>query len=441
MAKAFGTAGVRGVFNRTQTPEQIYGLAETVAFVSGKGKYGVGWDGRKTSALLARTVMSAINAVGSDINLFGQVPTPVVAFGTRSRACLSGFSVTASHNPAEFSGVKIFNENGMELPRSEEERIERALGVNVMKASGRFGQVVYDREVVEDYMEAVVSRYQGVRDPLKIAVDCANGPGGEVTPRLLKKLGHRVVAVNSQVSWRFPARPPEPTRENLSDFSRIVSGLDVDLALAHDGDADRLVLVDRSGEVVPDSTLGVLALRGLGMTGGTVVLSENSSNAVADEAKRLGMHVVRSRIGKTFEVLEAEHGVFASEPSKIVDPAWGYWEDGIVAAVLVSKIVSEDKGVLKRIANEIPWKNKQISMRVVVKMPLLVEGVRDLFGRMKISEERTLDGYKLVLDDGSWAMFRASGTEPKTRFYCESTDVQKLEVMVQLGIQCIESSL
>jgi phosphomannomutase len=332
LVKAFGTAGVRGVFNRTQTPEQIYRLVETITFALGKGWYGVGWDGRKASALLARTVLSAVNVVGSDAHVFGLVPTPVLAFGTRSKSCIAGFSVTASHNPPEFSGIKVFNHNGMELPKSDEERIERAMAVEVMKPSGRFGQAVPDEEVLDDYVQAVVSRHQRASQPLRIAVDCASGPGGLVTPEILERLGHHVVPVNAQVSWRFPARPPEPTATNLSDFAKMVPTLGVDFAFAHDGDADRLVMVDSKGSVVPDSILTILALRGLGLGGGSAVISENSSSAVAEEAQRLGLSVKRSRVGKTFAVLEAEGGVFAAEPSKVVDPKWGLWEDSVNAA-------------------------------------------------------------------------------------------------------------
>ncbi|MBI3860135.1 MAG: hypothetical protein HY296_07910 [Thaumarchaeota archaeon] len=439
--KAFGTAGVRGVFNRTQTPEQVYRLAETIAFSTGRGNYGIGWDGRKTSELLARTVMSAVASVGSDPRIFGMVPTPVVAFGTRVRSCLAGFSVTASHNPQEFSGVKVFNGKGMELPRSGEERIERALGVDVMRPTGIFGQVVEDGEVMEDYLEALRSKHEHTKDPLRIAVDCATGPGGYVTPRLLDALGHHVVPVNAQVSWRFPARPPEPTATNLSDLVKMVPELGVDFALAHDGDADRLVLVSRSGKVVPDSIIAVLSLRALRISGGVVVISENSSNAVTDEAERLGMRVVRSRVGKTFEVLETERGVFASEPSKIVDPAWGYWEDGINAAALISEVLSEERGLLERMLEEIPWRYKQVNFDVAAKMPTLIERSREVFRRLKVFQERALDGHKLVFGDGSWVMFRVSGTEPKTRLYCESKDQQHLETLVQLGTQCIESSL
>ncbi|MDG6903182.1 MAG: hypothetical protein JRM80_14655 [Nitrososphaerota archaeon] len=440
MVKAFGTAGVRGVFNKTQTPEQVYRLAEAIAFASGKGRYGIGWDGRKASALLARTVMAAVNAVGSDADVFGLVPTPVLAFGTRSRKCLVGFSVTASHNPAEFSGVKVFNREGMELPKSDEERIERAMGVDVMKPSGAFGQVIPDEDVVDEYIAGVVSRYPRAPQPLRIAIDCASGPGGLVTPAILKALGHQVIPVNAQVSWRFPARPPEPTASNLADFAAMIPTLGVDFAFAHDGDADRLVMIDAFGGVVPDSILTILALRGLGLGSGTAVISENTSTAVAEEAERLGLKVQRSRVGKTFAVLAAEGGVFAAEPSKVVDPGWGLWEDGINAAALISTLLSSDRGVLGRVMQEVQWRFRQTNLRVPVKMDALVPRATEAFKKFRISEERSLDGLKLVMSDGSWVMFRPSGTEPITRLYCESKDPQVLEAFVQLGSQCVEAS-
>ena len=440
MAKAFGTAGVRGVFNRTQTHVQVYRLAETIAFASGRGRYGVGWDGRKASALLARTVMSAVNAVGSDANVFGLVPTPVLAYGTRSRKCLAGFAVTASHNPAEFSGVKVFNRDGMELPKTDEERIERAMAVDVMKPTGSFGQLVPDEDIVDEYIAAVVSRYPRATQPLRIAIDCASGPGGLVTPEILKALGHHVIPVNAQVSWRFPARPPEPTASNLADFAAMVPTLGADIAFAHDGDADRLVMVDALGNVVPDSILTILALRGLGLSSGTAVISENTSSAVAEETQRLGLKVMRSRVGKTFAVLVSEGGAFAAEPSKVVDPKWGLWEDGINASALISTLLSSDRGVLGRVMQEVQWKFRQTNLRVPVKMEALVPRAKESFRKFKIAEERTLDGLKLVMSDGSWVMFRPSGTEPMTRLYCESRDPQMLDALVQLGSQCIEAS-
>ena len=131
----FGTAGVRGIFNSTQTPEQVYKLALTSAFTFGKGPYGVGWDGRKSSAMLARVVAAGLSAAGSKALAFGLVPTPVTAYGTREEGCKLGFSVTASHNPPEYSGVKFFDGEGMELPKKQELRIERAMVVGAEMSS------------------------------------------------------------------------------------------------------------------------------------------------------------------------------------------------------------------------------------------------------------------------------------------------------------------
>jgi len=440
MVRAFGTAGVRGVFNKTQTPDEVYRLAETIVFASGVGRYGLGWDGRKASALLARTVISAVTAMGSDASAFGVVPTPVAAFGTRSRGCTVGFSVTASHNPPEFSGIKVFNSKGMELATSDEERIERALAVDVMKPSGTFGQVTFDEEVMEDYAQALIKRYGVATRSLKIAVDCASGPGGMVTPRVLKALGHHIMPINAQISWRFPGRPPEPTSFNLTDFAKMVPELGVDLAFAHDGDADRLVMLDATGRVVPDSVLTILALRALGVSRGAVVVSENTSTAVAEEAENLGLRVIRSRVGKTFAELEAEHGVFATEPSKIVDPQWGLWEDGINAAAMISSFISGDRGVLAAVTQEVQWRYRQINRDATISMPALVSKATEVFKKFRIKEERRLDGLKLVLADGSWVMFRPSGTEPKVRLYCESKDQQQLEAIVELATSCVESS-
>jgi phosphomannomutase len=220
----------------------------------------------------------------------------------------------------------------------------------------------------------------------------------------------------------------------------MVPTLGVDFAFAHDGDADRLVMIDALGNVVPDSVLTILTLKGLGLSDGTAVISENTSSAVAEAAEVLGLKVRRSRVGKTFAILEAEGGVFAAEPSKIVDPKWGLWEDGINAAAMVSSLLSSDRGLLGRVIQEVEWKFRQMNIKASVKMEALTAKARESFRKFRVSEERTLDGLKLVLGDGSWVMFRPSGTEPITRVYCESKDPQELEALAQLGAQCVEAS-
>jgi phosphomannomutase len=107
---------------------------------------------------------------------------------------------------------------------------------------------------------------------------------------------------------------------------------------------------------------------------------------------------------------------------------------------MISSLISSDRGVLGRVMEEVQWRYRQVNFEVAVKMKVLTEKARETFKKFRVQDERTLDGLKLLFADGSWVMFRPSGTEPKARLYCESKDPQLLEVLIQLGTQCIESS-
>jgi phosphopentomutase len=438
--RVFGTAGTRGIFNETQTPRQVYKIAETVAFAFGKGGYGVGWDGRKSSAVLARTVISAAMAVGSDTLTFGLVPTPVIAYGTRHEKCRAGFAVTASHNPAEFSGMKVFDESGMEISQEDEARVERALAVDSWKAKRDFGARRECDYVLDMYGQELRSRFSPVTGGLTILVDCANGPGALVTPWVLGELGHRVIPLNTHVSWRFPARPPEPTGDNVKDTAKLVVGLRADLGFTHDGDADRLVMINSAGQVVPDSMVSILAMRALNVKSRTVILSENTSSAVAEEAEQTGGRVVRSRVGKTFAKIGQENAVFATEPSKIVDPNWGMWEDGIYASALISDYLSKNRDAMNLLSTGTGWHYRQLNLRFGVDEEKLRQIANESLSRFKIAEERNLDGMKFVFKDGSWIMFRTSGTEPITRVYCESRDPARLQELVDEGVKYAQAA-
>ena len=436
----FGTAGARGVFNSTQTPGQVYALAETAVFVFGKGKYAIGWDGRKSSLILGRVVASAVAAGGSEALVFGLVPTPVLAYGTRESGCALGFSVTASHNPPEFSGLKIYNMNGMELSRDEEMRIERGMMVNSLKASAKVGRI--DRVgVLRRYISAIMARFSKAERVSRIVVDCANGPGALATPEVLRALGNEVVPLNSHISWRFSARAPEPTTDSLRETSAFVSNCKADFGLAHDGDGDRLVLINSSGRVLPDYVSSILALEALGVSSGTVVLSENTSFAVEETAERLGRKVVRTRIGKTFADIERENAVLATEPSKVVDPRWGMWEDGIYCAALITDAISRRPDLRALLDSELDWKFKQLNLPVPVDMTRIGMFADEYFGKFRISEKRTVDGLRIVFKDKSWVMFRPSGTEPKTRIYCESRDELRLGELLDTARGLVERSV
>lgn len=435
--RAFGTAGVRGVFNAGQTPEQVYELVLSSAFTFGKGRYGVGWDGRKSSAILSRVAGAAVSAAGSEGAMFGLVPTPVTAYGARHEGCKLGFSVTASHNPPEYSGLKVFDGYGMELSKQDEAKIERVMVVKPRMESKTVGSLTGKR-VLDSYLQSMLDRFERAAQGLRILVDCSNGPAAFVTPGMLGALGHRVIPLNAQVSWRFPARLPEPTVQNLSETASIVRALGADLGFAHDGDADRLVTISSAGRVLPDSLTSVMVMKALVKKRGTVVLSENTSTAVEEAALELGAKVVRSRIGKTFAEIGKENAVFATEPSKVVDPSWGMWEDGMYGAALIADAVARDRSLLALLDSEPRWHYQQVNVPRQVNFDELAQRAESIFARFRISDVRRLDGIKLIFKDESWIMFRASGTEPKTRIYCESLDVVRVEELIAMGRAVIE---
>lgn len=443
LPNAFGTAGVRGIFNESQTPEQVYELGRAAADVYGKGRYCIGWDGRKSSFLLSRAVMAAVTASEGEAVAFGMVPTPVLAFGTRREGEL-GFSVTASHNPREFSGVKMFNGDGMELPQEDEAKIEAVLAGSSVgggrEKEGGFGDSMF-QDVLGTYKEAVITRFRSSARSLKIVVDCANGPGGLVTPYVLRSLGHRVLTMNSQVSWRFPARIPEPTAESLVDTRNIVKSVGADIGFAHDGDADRLVMINPAGEVIPDAMLSIMVLKGLGLSSGSIILSENTSSAVEEEAGKMGLRVIRSRVGKSFTKIKENGALFASEPNKIVEPSWGLWEDGMYIAALISDLLSDAEvfASVKAGGKALGWRYKQVNLDVAPDFSLLIQRAEATFAEFQIMETRTLDGLRLNFRDGSWVMFRKSGTEPKVRIYCESRDDGIVNRVAEKGIKLVKS--
>jgi phosphomannomutase len=161
---------------------------------------------------------------------------------------------------------------------------------------------------------------------------------------------------------------------------------------------------------------------------------------VEEAAVELGARVVRSMVGKTFVEISKEGADFATEPSKIVDPSWGLWEDGMYAAVRVCDAVSRDLSLLDVIRSSAKWHYTQVNLPYAVEVSRLAERVEMDFGRFRILEVRRLDGVKIVFRDGSWIMFRASGTEPKTRIYCESTDPVRVDELLEVGKKAVEET-
>lgn len=443
----FGTAGIRGVYGEEVSVRETIAVCYAVHLLLGEGRFGVGYDTRKTSRVLANIACAAMNWYGSDVEDYGMIPTPVLAFNIKNSKLHAGFSVTASHNPPEYAGVKVFGTDGIEFSLEAEKKIEelvqRSESYKKDGGLGAFGTSYQNDEAIASYISSVLERFKRGKS-FKILVDCANGTAGRITPKILSELGHHVVTVNGHPSALFPGRLPEPMFETLGEVASLTRSIGADFAMAHDGDADRVVMVDELGKVVPDYALSALVLRIIveKVKKGNVIISVNSSNAIEETITKLGCRVQRSRLGKTFEELYKRRGIFASEPSKMVDPRWGYWEDGIYTGVLIAQYLAENGMSLSQAVSGTPiYYNLQrnLQSRLGVSYDQVKLSLQSVFGG-RIDRFDELDGVKVYLKGGAWVMIRSSGTENKVRVYVESPNESEavflLEDAVRIAASC-----
>ncbi|MEB3851283.1 MAG: phosphopentomutase/phosphoglucosamine mutase [Desulfurococcales archaeon] len=446
MSRLFGTAGIRGGYLEKVTPELAYRVGLAVAFYVGQwGSATVGHDVRTTSPLLAQLVAAGLMAGGLDAIYLGLVPTPVLAYSvphTRSRA---GIVVTASHNPPPDNGMKVFDQDGMEYTRNMEDELERLIlgddQARLHASWDRVGRLVQGSEVAEEYvrdlvedMTVPVPRYRPV-----VAVDCANGAASNVTPRVLRELGARVVSLNCHPDGFFPGRMPEPRPDVLRSYTEALPSLSVEALLAHDGDADRLAMVlPARGFVKQDLLIALFAREKLKERRGTVIVSVDVGLEVEDVVESMGGRIVRAKLGKTHEKLRESPGaVMAAEPWKLIDPEWGPWVDGVYQAAFLVRI-SMDEGVpLDRLIEQIPF---YPSIRMAVR--LAGDSDKEMLYRI-ISEKlmsgidgepvrvMDIDGVRVEFKDRSWVLVRPSGTERKLRVYAQATDRRRLLDIVE----------
>jgi len=429
----FGTAGIRGSAEERVTPELALAVGRA-AGVDGD-EFVLGRDGRETGGALADAMAAGLRSAGADVRRVGQVPTPALAFASRGRR---GVMLTASHNPPPDNGIKLFrdaSEYDAELESRIEERVESETGPAAWDSWGEAESV----DVLSAYRDAVAgyAREFGTSlDGLRVAVDCGNGMASVATPQVLESLGADVVALNANVDGHFPGRPSKPTPETVTDLREFVADSDCAFGIAHDGDADRIVIVDGTGAVVhEDTVVAVLAeryVRASDALDPVVVTTPNASARIDERVRDAGGRVERVRLGALHEGIasaEAAGGdvVFAAEPWKHIHPGFGGWIDGVTSAAVLSRLVAEaGLDALRDPVTERPYRKVSVDCpdgKKEAVMARLEDAIPESFPDADIDTEY---GVRAEFADGSWTLVRPSGTEPYVRVYAEADDVDEL---------------
>ncbi|QLG61700.1 phosphopentomutase/phosphoglucosamine mutase [Halorarum salinum] len=438
----FGTAGIRGSAERRVTPELALDVARavgTAAREAGDREFVVARDGRVTGPSLAAAVEAGLTSAGADVTRLGQLPTPGLAFASRGR---HGVMLTASHNPPADNGIKVFRD-GVEYAQTAETDVEERVAAGAAPARWDEWGEAAEADVLASYREAVATyaaRFGADPAGVRVAVDCGNGMAALVTPHVLRELGADVVTLNANVDGHFPGRESKPTPESLADLRAFVRDDGADFGIGHDGDADRIVVVDADGEVVhEDTVLAVLAeryVRESDAADPVVVTTPNASGRIDERVRAAGGRVERVALGYLHDGIAAarEAGsdvVFAAEPWKHVHTGFGGWIDGVASAAVLTRLVAaEGLAGLRDPVTERPYRKVSVDCgddAKVAVMERLAVTLPEAFPEASVSTEY---GVRLAFPDDAWALVRPSGTEPYVRVYAESDDVDELVASV-----------
>ena len=421
----FGSSGVRGVVNREFTPE----LAAMIGMAAGSEAEtaAVGIDSRTSGPMIEAAVSSGLMAAGCDVYHAGLVTTPTLAEAARDMCC--GVMITASHNPPEYGGIKLWNSDGTGYSVVQSNRIEKTIESRKfnLKPWDGVGQKHLLPDAIEKHANRILS---GVgKSKLKVIVDCANGPASTITPTVLQRMGCKAITINSNPDGRFPGRPPEPTDKNLTDLKNSVVFMKADLGIAHDGDADRMVAVDDKGVFLGGDQL--LALFAKRYAKKRIVVTVDASMVIDDY---VNAKIIRTRVGDVFvsEQVKKSRAEFGGEPSGTwIFPDQTYCPDGILAAARLVEMAGRKKlSELRKKVPVYPIIREAVRFNPKFKAIVLKKLEQEMKG-IECDELITLDGFRLQFTDG-WALVRASGTEPKIRYLAEARNEKRAKEI--LGI-------
>jgi len=353
--RLFGTAGIRGSIGSKVTPELALNVGKAIGTYIDTGTVVVGRDARTSSVMLESALVSGLLSTGVNVIRIGLVPTPMLAWAT-NKLGNAGVMITASHNPPSDNGIKVFNEKGIEFFLEQEEELENIIFSENYKMSSwdDIGDVK-DLDLKNKYIKEIL-KYVDSETNLKVLLDMGNGAGSLITPYLLREMGAKVVTLNSQLDGYFPGRKSEPRYENIAYLSNLVRELGVDLAIAQDGDADRIAVFDEKGNYIEEDTLIALFARLYAQehNGGNIVVSINTSFRIDKVVEEEGGRVHRVPLGQLHDGIKRYNAIFASEPWKFIHPKFGLWIDSFVTIGLLLKIITQEGEPLSEIIKDIP---------------------------------------------------------------------------------------
>ncbi len=447
--RLFGTNGVRFVPGVTRDLDFVIGLSEAIGTYFAAGEVLVGRDGRLSGEALMNAAVSGLMSSGRDVAEAGVVPTPALQYATREFGQRGAVMVTASHNPPQYNGLKVMAADGVEIPRLDEQRVEKIfLDGSQTKADWKgVGVSRPQPSVVRAYTKGIASKVNSKlisERKFTVVMDLGNGAQCVAAPYLVESFGCKLLTINSLIDGLFPGRGPEPTPANLGDLSAAVRAAKADLGVAYDGDGDRAIFCDEEGKVMWGDQTGCLLADYLleRNPGASVVTAVSSSQAAEAVAKKRGGAVYRTRVGSVdvSRTLLERKALFGFEENGgcIYSPHIPVRDGGMTTALLLECLASRGMSFSRTVSFALP-RLFQAKTKVEVDPKRVSQSLKAAERGAPGRIDRT-DGLKIWTDEKTWVLVRPSGTEPLIRVFAESDTQDKADSLLKKYAKIVKSA-
>jgi phosphomannomutase len=438
-------SGLRGVVGENLTPEVATRFAAAYAMGQPAGPLILARDGRSTGRMLTDVIRGALMAVGRNVLDADVAATPTVGLLVREYAAAGAIQVSASHNPPEYNGIKLFSEAGQVLTAEEGEKVLRRY------RKGQIPWVSYrdvgQAQAIGDTTHRHLELLRSIVDPgpirrrnFHVVLDANHGAGSVVGQRLLNELGCRITLIGGQPDGHF-AHPPEPTAENLAEIGREIVAAKADIGFCQDPDADRLAVIDEQGRYIGEEYTVALCLdQVLRRRSGPVVTNCSTSRMAEDLALKYKVPFLRTPVGEAnvVQVMRTKKAVFGGEGNGgPIDPEVGYIRDSFVGMAWILSAMANRDLRISQLADELPryeiCKTKQEVAREAIPAAL-----KALVAHFPDARSDRMDGLRLDWP-GKWLLIRASNTEPIVRIVAETASAVESQRLCREAAKVIAS--
>jgi phosphomannomutase len=435
-------SGLRGIVGESLTSEVAQRYVTAFAAELPPGPVLISRDGRASGPMLAATISEALTSAGRNVLDADVAATPTTGVLVRHHQAAGGVQISASHNPAEYNGIKLFSAEGRVIPSAAGQRVLDRYRAGSSTTNGQaIGQASRLTDTVSDHWSLIaptvhVDRIRECR--FKVLLDANHGAGSLLGKRLLEELGCQITILGGVPDGQFE-HVPEPTAENLASVLAQVTAIGADIGFCQDPDADRLAIIDEQGRYLGEEyTLAICVNHELSRRIGPIVTNCSTSRMSEDLAEKHNVPFYRSAVGEAnvVDVMMARGAVLGGEGNGgVIDPRVGWVRDSFAGMALVLDAMATRQASISQLADELP-RYEIVKTKIYVQPEKIGDALAALKKHFADATSDTLDGLRLDWP-GKWLLVRASNTEPIVRAIAEAPSAIEAKLLCDQAAEVI----